>query len=114
MAVTITIKRLKAANVRLIAPVHKTNATNTNHLSGFAFNDEGYVIACPAGHKPNRVRYKKKTDRFSAAFSQEHCQVVHKADNASCDPAKTNFFCTIVANNIGLRPVGPMSKPRPL
>jgi len=82
----------EAANVDLIAPVHKTNATNTNHLAGFSFNDEGYVIACPAGHQPNRVRYKKKTDRFSAAFSQEHCQDCPQNGQCKLRPGKNKFL----------------------
>ena len=64
----------EAANVTLVAPVHKGNATNTSHLTGFTFDDKGYVTSCPAGHSPERVRYKKKTDRFSAAFGRQVCQ----------------------------------------
>ena len=79
-------------DVRLIAPVHKGNATNTNHLTGFAFNDDGYVIACPAGHEPMRVRYKKKTDRFSAAFSQEHCQGCPHSGQCKLRPGKNKFL----------------------
>ena len=79
-------------DVRLIAPVHKGNATNTNHLTGFAFNDDGYVIACPAGHKPMRVRYKKKTDRFSAAFSQDHCQGCPYGEQCKLRPGKNKFL----------------------
>lgn len=82
----------ETANVSLIAPVHKGNATNTNHLAGFVFNDEGYVIACPAGHKPNRVRYRKKTDRFSAAFSQEHCQGCPHSGQCKLRPGKNKFL----------------------
>jgi hypothetical protein len=80
------------ANVSLIAPVHKGNATNTNHLTGFAFNDQGYVIACPAGYKPQRVKYKKKTDRFSAAFSQKHCQGCPRSGQCKLRPGKNKFF----------------------
>lgn len=80
------------ANVRLIAPVHKGNATNTNHLTGFSFNDDGYVIACPAGHKPMRVRYKKKTDRFSAAFGQEYCQGCPHSGQCKLRPGKNKFL----------------------
>ena len=79
-------------DVRLIAPVHKGNATNTNHLTGFAFNDKGYVIACPAEHKPMCVRYKKKTDRFSAAFSQEHCQGCPHSGQCKLRPGKNKFL----------------------
>lgn len=79
-------------DVRLIAPVHKGNATNTSHLTGFAFNDDGYVIACPAKHKPMRVRYKKKTDRFSAAFSQDHCQGCPHSRQCKLRPGKNKFL----------------------
>jgi hypothetical protein len=82
----------ETANVGLIAPVHKGNATNTNHLTGFAFNDQGYVIACPAGHKPMRVSYKKKTDRFSAAFSQQHCQGCQYSGQCKLRPGKNKFL----------------------
>lgn len=85
-------KEAATADISLIAPVHSGNATNTNHLSGFAFNDEGYVIACPAGHKPERVRYKKKTDRFSAAFSQRHCQGCPRSDQCKLRPGKNKFL----------------------
>lgn len=78
----------QTANVHLIAPVHKGNATNTNHLTGFTFNDDGYVIACPAGHKPDRVRYRKKTDRFSAAFSKQHCQGCPHSGQCKLRPGK--------------------------
>ena len=81
-----------SANVSLIAPVHKGNATNTSHLTGFAFNDQGYVIACPAGYKPQRVKYKKKTDRFSAAFSQKHCQGCPRSGQCKLRPGKNRFF----------------------
>ena len=79
-------------DVRLIAPAHKGNATNTNHLTGFAFNDDGYVIACPAGHEPERVRYKKKTDRFSAAFSQDHCQGCPHSGQCKLRPGKNKYL----------------------
>jgi len=82
----------ESADVRLVAPVHKTNATNTNHLTGFAFNDEGYVIACRADHKPMYVRYRKKTNRFSAAFSQEYCQDCPHFGQCKLRPGKNKFL----------------------
>ncbi|NNL78509.1 MAG: hypothetical protein HKO68_19435 [Desulfobacterales bacterium] len=85
-------KQAATADISLIAPVHSGNATNTNHLTGFAFNDEGYVVACPAGHKPQRVRYKKKTDRFSAAFSQNHCQGCPRSGQCKLRAGKNKFL----------------------
>ena len=64
----------KAEDIELVAPVHKGNASNTNLLAGFSFNDSGYLTQCPAGHDPERVRYKKKTDRYSAAFTNGVCR----------------------------------------
>lgn len=81
----------KAANVTLVAPVHKGNATNTSYLTGFAFDDKGYVTACPAGHSPERVRYKKKTDRFSAAFSLQLCQSCPLIGQCKLKASKSRF-----------------------
>jgi hypothetical protein len=85
-------KEAATSDINLIAPVHSGNATNTNHLTGFAFNDEGYVIACPAGHKPMHVRYRKKTNRFSAAFSQEYCQDCPHFGQCKLRPGKNKFL----------------------
>ena len=60
------------AEVDLVAPTPKGNEKKP--LAAFAFNEKGYVTACPAGHKPESAKYKRKTDRFSAAFSPDHCR----------------------------------------
>ena len=82
----------KADGVDLIAPVKKGNATNTSHLTGFCFNQKGYVTSCPAGHSPDRVSYKKKTQRFSAAFNQNRCQSCPLIDQCKLIPGKNKFF----------------------
>ena len=82
----------KADDVQLIAPVKKGNATNTSHLSGFYFNENGYVTCCPAGNSPDRVSYKKKTGRFSAVFNQQRCQSCPLIGQCKLTPGKNKFF----------------------
>ena len=82
----------KADEVHLIAPVQKGNATNTSHLTGFCFNENGYVTCCPAGHSPDRVSYKKKTGRFSAVFNQQRCQSCPLIGQCKLTPGKNKFF----------------------
>lgn len=62
----------RVADVELIAPTQKGNEKKP--LTAFTFNERGYVTACPAGHSPERTNYKRKTDRFSAAFSPDLCR----------------------------------------
>jgi hypothetical protein len=83
---------IEADNIKLTAPVHKGNATNNNHLTGFSFNDKGYVTKCPAGHCPERVKYKKKTDRFSAAFNHDLCRNCPQSGQCKLRPGKNGFF----------------------
>ena len=82
----------KADDVNLVAPVKKGNAANTSHLTGFSFNENGYVTSCPAGHSPDRVRYKKKTERFSAVFNQQRCQSCPLFGQCKLTPGKNKFF----------------------
>jgi len=82
----------KANDVQLIAPVRKGNATNTSHLTGFCFNQNGYVTSCPAGHSPDRVSYKKKTDRFSAVFNHDLCHNCPLIGQCKLRPGKNKFL----------------------
>jgi hypothetical protein len=81
-----------AADVQLVAPVHKGNSSNTNLLTGFSFNANGYVTQCPAGHSPERVRYKKKTERYSAAFTKTVCQKCPGFGQCQLKEGKNHFF----------------------
>ena len=82
----------KAEDIELVAPVHKGNASNTNLLAGFSFNNSGYLTQCPAGHKPERVRYKKKTDRYSAAFTKDLCRRCPGFGQCQLKEGKNHFF----------------------
>jgi hypothetical protein len=79
-----------AGNVDLISPTQKGNEEKP--LSAFEFNDAGYVTACPAGHHPVQAKYKKKTDRFSAAFSPEQCRGCPHAQQCPVKPGKKKNY----------------------
>ncbi len=76
----------KVADVELIAPTQKGNESKP--LTAFIFNDQGYVVSCPAGHAPERVKHKKKTDRYSAGFDPKLCQGCPHADHCPVKPGK--------------------------
>jgi hypothetical protein len=80
----------KVADVELIAPTQKGNESKP--LTEFVFNDKGYVESCPAGHVPDQVKYKKKTDRYSAAFDPTLCQGCPHAEHCPVKPGKKKNF----------------------
>jgi len=65
------IEKAKEMNVDVVSPVMGAPKKDAVALSEFSFSDSGKVIACPGGHAPVRVKYKK--GRHSAAFKHEHC-----------------------------------------
>jgi len=80
----------QVADVELIAPTQKGNESKP--LTEFVFNDEGYVESCPAGHVPDQVKHKKKTDRYSAAFDPKLCQGCPHAEHCPVKPGKKKNF----------------------
>ena len=46
----------------------------------------------PAGHAPDQVKYKKKTDRYSAAFDPKLCQGCPLAEHCPVKPGKKKNF----------------------
>ncbi len=80
----------QVADVELIAPTQKGNESKP--LTAFTFNDEGYVVTCPAGHAPERVKHKKKSDRYSAAFDPRLCQGCAHADHCPVQPGKRKNY----------------------
>ena len=76
----------QVADVELIAPTPKGNESKP--LTAFSFNEQGYVEACPAGHAPERVKHKQKTDRYSAAFDPKLCQGCLHSDHCPVKPGK--------------------------
>ena len=77
----------QVADVELIAPTQRGNESKP--LTEFVFNDKGYVEAC---HAPERVKHKKKTDRYSAAFDPRLCQECPHAEHCPVKPGKRMNF----------------------
>ena len=63
----------KAAKVDLIAPTSMGGSTK-DPMAGFEFDDKGYVTSCPKGHKPEKVKHKKKRQRYTAYFAPNLCK----------------------------------------
>ena len=78
------------ADVDLVAPTQKGNESRP--LTEFSFNDKGYVETCPAGHAPEQVKHKKKTDRYSAAFDPTLCQGCPHAEHCPVKPGKKKNY----------------------
>ncbi len=80
----------QVADVDLVAPTQKGNESKP--LTAFSFNDKGYVETCPAGHVPEQVKHKKKTDRYSAAFDSTLCQGCPHAGHCPVKPGKKKNY----------------------
>lgn len=80
----------EVADVDLVAPTQKGNESKP--LTAFSFNDQGYVETCPAGHVPEQVKHKKKTDRYSAAFDPRLCQGCPHAKHCPVKPGKKKNY----------------------
>ena len=80
----------QVADVDLVAPTQKGNESRP--LTEFSFNEQGYVEACPAGHAPEQVKHKKKTDRYSAAFDPKLCQGCPLAEHCPVQPGKKKNY----------------------
>ena len=82
----------KTRKVDLIAPTFKGKKSNGIDKSHFTFDDTGRVISCPAGHRPVKVSFKKKTKRFSARFDVNKCQGCPHLGQCPVRARKNNHF----------------------
>ncbi|MDZ4186396.1 MAG: transposase [Desulfuromonadales bacterium] len=57
--------------VELIAPAMSSGTTGEISLVNFVLAETDTVIACPAGHAPERMKTRK--DNYSAMFAMAHC-----------------------------------------
>jgi hypothetical protein len=78
--------------VQMVAPVHKGGQRSKTELKAFEFEDSGHVKACPAGHRPVAVRFKKKTQRYSARFDLRHCKDCPQVGNCRVKAGKNYYF----------------------
>ncbi|MCP4622954.1 MAG: transposase [bacterium] len=67
------VQAAKALGVDVIAPAMPGGQSEGIRLDAFQFNKQGRVVACPAGHAPEQVKYKKKNQRHTACFALDHC-----------------------------------------
>ena len=86
------LQKAKDAQVELISPTHKSSHSDDTNLSHFSFDDNGRVVTCPAGKHPYEVRYKKKTQRYSARFDLTHCTTCPHVDQCPVVSGKRNYF----------------------
>ena len=88
-------QKAKGAGVDLVAPVkdgHNGSAYTGMRLCDFIFDDRGRVVRCPVGRRPENVRYKKKTKRFTARFDLEHCRSCPHVDACPIKPGKKYYY----------------------
>jgi len=88
-------QKAKGAGVDLVAPVkdgHNGSACTGMRLCDFAFDDSGRVVRCPIDRRPENVRYKKKTKRFTARFDREHCRSCPHVDACPIKPGKKYYY----------------------
>lgn len=78
--------------VQMVAPVHKGGLRSKTELKAFEFDDSGHVKACPAGHRPVAVRFKKKTQRYNARFDLRHCNDCPQVGTCRVKAGKNNYF----------------------
>jgi hypothetical protein len=82
----------KAEQVELVAPTFKGDKNDSIDLSSFSFDDAGRATGCPTGHRPVKVRYKKKTKRYSACFDLNHCQACPHVEQCPVQAGKKNYY----------------------
>lgn len=85
-------QKASESQVELIAPTHNPGRSDDIPLSQFSFDENGRVLTCPAGKAPYEVRYKKKTQRFSARFALKDCNTCPHVDHCPVIPGKKNNF----------------------
>lgn len=89
----------KDQKVELVAPTFKGGNGTGIALSDFRFDDNGYISACPAGHSPVKVRFKKKTNRFNALFELSQCSGCPHVECCRIQPGKKNYYLRYTAKD---------------
>jgi hypothetical protein len=82
----------KASQVELIAPAAKGGKTGLIELSQFDFDQKARVIGCPQGHAPEKVKYKKKKDRYCACFNVDCCGSCPDVDRCPVQCGKKHYY----------------------
>jgi hypothetical protein len=85
----------KADGVDLVAPTRAGDngcPKSPITLRDFTFDENGRITVCPAHQLPVNVRYKKKTQRFSARFDRQDCQRCPHVDACPINPGKKHYY----------------------
>jgi hypothetical protein len=85
-------QKASESQIELIAPTHNPGRGDNIPLSEFSFDETGRVLTCPIDKAPYEVRYKKKTQRFSARFTLKDCNACPHVDHCPVIPGKKNYF----------------------
>ncbi len=85
--------------VDLVAPTFKGGNSTGIDLSHFTFDDNGYVTGCPVGHRPVKVRLKKRTNRYNARFELNQCPECPHVDKCPTQPGKKNYYLRYTAKD---------------
>jgi len=67
------VQQAAEIGVELVSPTMKGNQKKEINLTAFELDDNGRIISCPEGHRPEKVKYKKKRDKYSACFASQQC-----------------------------------------
>lgn len=82
----------KDKQIELIAPTFKGGNSTGISLSDFTFDDKGYVISCPAGNQPTKVKFKKKTNRFNSRFGINQCSECPHVSKCPIEAGKKSYY----------------------
>jgi hypothetical protein len=88
-------QKAKGAGVDLVAPVKdgdNGSAYTGMRLCDFTFDASGRAVCCPVGRRPENVRYKKKTKRFTARFDRGRCRSCPQVDACPIKPGKKYYY----------------------
>ena len=89
------VQDAKVSGVEVIAPARDGDNGCQRSLLGleaFTFDANGQIATCPAGHRPDNIHYKKKTDRFSARFDRQRCQNCPLVDPCPIKAGKKYYY----------------------
>ena len=89
----------KDDQVELVAPAYNSGKRKDINLSDFTFDDNGYVTSCPADHRPAKVRFKKKIDRYNARFELKQCTGCSHVNQCPIQPGKKNYYLRYTAKD---------------
>lgn len=80
----------KQHDVELIAPTMGATKEDNLSLADFQVSSKGKIIACPAGHAPEKVKMKKR--RASIGFASQHCKICPERSRCPVKKGKKYYY----------------------